>query len=134
MFNLQAVEPRSCKEHRSESVSQLCAWTSQQLWLLVQETTSLKRQLSTSSSRFGFYKKCVHKHKIVRMIYVGTYKNLNISDTVTRQSNGQQFKAHRDITLGYVDEVVGDNTLAGTALRLRCRRHVRTTSQDKCLG
>jgi len=72
-----------------------------------------------------FLQECV-KHKIVRMIYVGTRKN--ISDMMTKQSVGQQFKAHRDFTLGYVDEVVADNTFAGTALRLRRRRRVRRIS------
>jgi hypothetical protein len=72
-----------------------------------------------------FLQECV-KHKIVRLIYVGTSKS--ISYLMTKQSNGQQFKAHSDFTLGYVDEVIADNTFAGTALRLWHRRCVHEIS------
>jgi hypothetical protein len=84
----------------------------------------LRQSLVRSSHKVRFLQECV-KHKIVRLIYVGTRKN--ISDMMTMQSNGQQLKAHRDFTLGYVDEVIADNTFAGTALRLR-RRRVREIS------
>ncbi len=65
-----------------------------------------------------FLQECV-QHKIIRLTYVATRKN--VSDIMTKQSNGPQFKAHRDFVLGYADDVAASAPFAGVAVRRRRR-------------
>ena len=67
-----------------------------------------------------FLQECVQR-KIVRLSYINTHKN--ISDMMTKQSSGPQFKAHRDFVMGYTD-VVSHSASASFAVRVR-RRTVR---------
>ena len=68
-----------------------------------------------------FLQECVQR-KIVRLSYINTHKN--ISDMMTKQSSGPQFKAHRDFVMGYTDIVVSHSASASFAVRVR-RRTVR---------
>jgi len=65
-----------------------------------------------------FLQECV-KHKMVRLSYIVTRKNL--SDMMTKQSNGPQFRSHRDLTMGYANAIVVDSASAGLALCVRRR-------------
>jgi len=40
---------------------------------------------------------------------------------MTKQSNGPQFKAHRDFVMGYTDVIVPDSAWASFAVRVRRR-------------
>jgi hypothetical protein len=64
-----------------------------------------------------FRQECV-QHKI-RLTYVATRKN--VADMMPKQSNGPQFKTHRDFVLGYDDDVAAFAPLAGVAVRRRRR-------------
>lgn len=120
MFDLQAVQLQGTP------ISSTIVWIDNTAALAVATGNDFTHAtVKHVTVKVRFLQECV-KHKIVRLTYVGTRKN--ISDMMTKQSNGQQFKAHRDFTLGYVDEVIPDNTFAGTALRLRRRRRVREIS------
>ena len=65
-----------------------------------------------------FLQECVQR-RIVRLSYINTHKN--ISDMMTKQSNGPQFKAHRDFVMGYTDVIVPDSAWASFAVRVRRR-------------
>jgi hypothetical protein len=63
-----------------------------------------------------FLQECV-QHKIIRLTYVATRKN--VSDMMTKQSNGPQFnlKAHRDFVLGCAHDAAASAPFAGVAVR-----------------
>ncbi len=54
------------------------------------------------TGKVRFLQECV-QHNIIRLTYVA--KRKNVSGMMTKQSNGPQFKAHRDFVLGYADDV-----------------------------
>jgi hypothetical protein len=56
------------------------------------------------TAKVRFLQECVQR-KIILLAYVKTCKN--ISDIMTKQSTGLQFKQHRDYCMGILD-VVGD--------------------------
>ena len=68
-----------------------------------------------------FLQKCVQR-RIVGLSYINTHKN--ISDMMTKQSPGLQFKAHSDFVMGYTDVVVSHSASASFTVRVR-RRTVR---------
>jgi hypothetical protein len=115
MFDLQAVQLQGTP------ISSTIVWVDNTAALAVatgNDFTHATVKLVTVKVRF--LQGCV-KHKIVRLTCVGNRKN--ISDMMTKQSNGQQYRTHRDFSLGYVDEVSGQHLRwkPGTALRLRQR-------------
>ena len=71
-----------------------------------------------------FLQECV-QCRIVRLSYINTHKN--ISDMMTKQSNGPQFKAHRDFVMGYTNVIVPDSARASFAVRVR-RRTLRLSA------
>ena len=70
-----------------------------------------------------FLQECFQR-RLIRLTYVATRKN--ISDMMTKQSTGPQFKAHRDFALGYADDVGFAGAFTGISIRRR-RRRVRVS-------
>ena len=109
-----------CCQNRETTIESTIVWVDNTAALAVATGNDFTHEtVKHVTVKVRFLQECV-QHKMIRLTYVTTRKN--VSDMMTKQSNGPQFKAHRDFVLGYTDDVVASAPFAGVAVRCRRRR------------
>ena len=108
-----------CCQNRETKIESTIVWVDNTAALAVATGNDFTHEtVKHVTVKVRFLQECV-QHKIIRLTYVATRKN--VSDMMTKQSNGPQFKAHRDFVLGYADDVVASAPFSGVAVRRRRR-------------
>ena len=108
-----------CCQNRETKIESTIVWVDNTAALAVATGNDFTHEtVKHVTVKVRFLQECI-QHKIIRLTYVATRKN--VSDMMTKQSNGPQFKAHRDFVLGYADDVVASAPFARVAVRRRRR-------------
>ena len=81
-----------CCENRETTIESTIVWVDNTAALAVATGNDFTHEtVKHVTVKVRFLQECV-QHKIIRLTYVATCKN--VSDMITKQSNGPQFKAH----------------------------------------